>query len=263
MIFKNGDFALSGEKIVFEMDDCGVTTGIGVFDTMLSRDGIPVLAEDHHARLIHDTQRVLRYRPEGLSAGAFQDAARALLAKEGLSSGPARIRTTVTGGKAARPLAPVTDPVIVMAAAPVPDHLPDIQAWVLSSPDYQRTAGSALENCKAAAHYMRSYGAKQDAVAKGGNDAIVLNTDGNAACATTSTLIILRDGIYYTPPLADGVLDGVTRKDLIRRGLIEEHSISLEWLYAAQGIYFANSITGVRAVSSLDGKALNCPEFKL
>lgn len=247
----NGNF-LSSEEIQISPEDSGFTTGIGVFDSQLAVDGNLVYGEDHFNRLLHDAEIVIRKKPD-IDINQFISIAQALLQKNNLIQGRARVRSTITGGVPAHILGPAQKPTVLISVGPAPEigSLPPINACIIE--DYPRMAGCNLENCKRL-DYSRSYNARRDAENRGGNEAILTNTNGYIACAATSNIFIEENGKLITPPLSDGVLFGITRQKIIEERRAREESISKERLLGAEAVYLSNSLTGLRAVSSLDGK---------
>jgi branched-chain amino acid aminotransferase len=53
------------------------------------------------------------------------------------------------------------------------------------------------------------------AVARGFDDAVLLDTNGNVAESTGANLFFVRDGVLYTPT-ADGFLAGITRATILQ-----------------------------------------------
>jgi branched-chain amino acid aminotransferase len=64
-------------------------------------------------------------------------------------------------------------------------------------------------------NYQENILANHEAHKRGAYDAFLINTHGFVTEGTTSNAWIIKDGTLYTPPLSDGVLDGLTRKTLI------------------------------------------------
>ncbi|MBC7427387.1 MAG: aminotransferase class IV [Bacteriovorax sp.] len=58
-------------------------------------------------------------------------------------------------------------------------------------------------------------------------DAFMINTFGFVTEGTTSNAWIIKDGTLYTPPLSDGVLDGLTRKTLFEMAKRQKLSLPL------------------------------------
>lgn len=247
IIWKDGQFIDGFSPSVFA-EDCGISGGLGVFDSMMAKDGVLMDAGDHFDRLLHDVEVVLGMGPSWLPGFvSMTEVWLPLLSQNDLTRGHARIRTTITGGISHGPLSISSIPTVIVTAgrSGSPEHLKPIHCAIIH--DYPRIVNCVLENCKRL-DYSRAFAARRAAKEKGADDAIITNTDGNIACGATSNIFIREDGIFYTPPLRDGVLAGVTRKLMLARGDAIEQSISEQRLRAAQDIYLCNSFTGLRKV---------------
>ena len=238
-----------GHSAVLPYNDSGIVTSIGVFDSLLIRKKSLVSGKAHYERLIHDADKIMGLMPFETYA-TFENIALELLDRKNTDKDKLyRLRTVVTGGSVERPLAKAQSPNIFMSCAPCPEGpLPDVNAVIISN--HPRVAGDSLENCKRL-DYTRSYAARRKAEARGGNEAILTNTNGNIACATTSNIFIEETGKLITPPLSEGVLAGVTRQNLLSDSGAVEDIISIERFKNADKIYLTNSITGKREITLL------------
>lgn len=246
IIYYNGAY-IADTNALISPHDCGFTTAIGIFDSMLALDGTPQHINEHYARIMHDAQTVIGICPE-ISAEQFTAICDKLLKKNNLHNGAARIRTTITGGVVTAPLTPATTTTVLIhtAATDTPDPNPaPIKGYIID--DFPRIAGCILENCKRL-DYSRSYAARQKAKQYGADEAIITNTNGDIACGATSNIFIKEGDTFITPPLSDGVLAGVTRKKLIQEQDACEETITRERLQNADQIYLTNSFWGLREV---------------
>lgn len=242
IIYLNGDYVEDNIPLIHHRD-CGFTTGIGIFDSMLAKNNKPQHLDDHLKRIMHDSKTVIGLQP---NLDDFENIIQALIEKNDLNTEYIRIRTTITGGVTKGPLATPTDTttLIDVAACSPPDTMP-LKCAVIR--DFPRVAGCPLENCKRL-DYSRSYAARQKAKELGVDEAILVNTDGNITCGATSNIFIEENGVLITPPLSDGVLDGVTRKNIIKERDVVEESITPNRLMKADKIYLSNSFMGLREV---------------
>lgn len=244
-IWYNGDYIDSASRFICHRD-CGFTTGIGVFDSMLAENGTPIHITDHFDRVMHDARTVIGIAPD-MDKTQFAEIIGRLLTENNLTAGYARIRTTITGGIVSRPLAVAEQPgILIDAAGSSYDNSP-VSCAIIA--DYPRVAGNPLYNCKRL-DYSESYAARRLAEKMGAAEAILTNTNGNIACGATSNLFIEENGILMTPPLSEGVLAGVTRKHLIAQGAREE-PITKERLITADKAFLTNSFIGLRPVTLL------------
>ncbi len=80
------------------------------------------------------------------------------------------------------------------------------------------------------------------------DDVILWNTRGEITESTIANVAVRLDGRLYTPPVACGLLAGVYRERLLKRGWLRERVIRVDELARAEAIYLINSVRGrVRA----------------
>ena len=79
----------------------------------------------------------------------------------------------------------------------------------------QRSNNAIPPAVKSTASYMNSILAKLEAKEHGYAEAIMLNEAGLVCEGTGENLFIVRDGVLSTPPLSDGLLEGITRDTVL------------------------------------------------
>lgn len=92
------------------------------------------------------------------------------------------------------------------------------------------------------------------------DDVLISNTRGNFIETVSSNLFVFKDGNLNTPPLSDGCLEGVLRKNVIRisetNGLkCIETSVDTDMLNNADEILLTNVIKGVQWVKNFNGNS--------
>jgi len=112
--------------------------------------------------------------------------------------------------------------------------------------------------------YINSVAAKQEAVHKGFDEAIMLNTQGFVAEATGENLFIVRDGEIFTPPLAAGSLGGITRGTIFTIAAdlgmqVRETMIQRSDLYLADEMFCSGTAAEVTPVREIDGRVIGEP----
>lgn len=100
--------------------------------------------------------------------------------------------------------------------------------------------------------------AKDDAGRQGGSEAILIR-DGLVVEGASSNVFVVSGGNAVTPPLAPGILPGITREVLLelardRQLPIEEAEVTVERLRGADEIWITSSTREVISVTRLDGK---------
>lgn len=87
------------------------------------------------------------------------------------------------------------------------------------------------------------------------NNCLVLNTNKNVVEALNGNVFVLKDNVLKTPPIADGCLKGIMRKQIISIAktipeiTIKEESISPFELQKADEIFITNVIKGIQPVT--------------
>ena len=231
-------------------DDRGLLLGDGLFETVLALDGKLVGLAAHLDRMAAgcaamglpplDRPQAERLMGEVLAAVAAPRAA---------------VRLTLTAGSGGRGLDRPETPEPRLFASASASPLPSGPARLITS-SVRRNEGSPAARLKTLA-YLDSVLARREARQQGGDEALMLNSREEAACAAAANVFWVRQGRLFTPALECGVLAGTMRARVLaaagRLGLevAEIHALG-ETLRGAEAIFLTNSLIGVRAVSSLD-----------
>lgn len=110
--------------------------------------------------------------------------------------------------------------------------------------------------------YVNSAFAKTDALLSGFDEAIVLNQDGHVSEGSAENLFMLRDGVVVTPPGHDNILQGITRRTLIKllhddMGMeVVERSIDRTELYLAEELWFSGTGVQIAAITRIDHRPI-------
>ncbi|HEX2154858.1 MAG TPA: branched-chain amino acid transaminase [Acidimicrobiia bacterium] len=127
---------------------------------------------------------------------------------------------------------------------------------------WRRISGqSFVPIAKGSGQYLNSVLAKQEAVATGYDEALMLNVDGNVAEGSGENLFLIRDGIVYTPPVSTGILDGITRASVI--ALLEAEGVDVREagltrgdLYAADELFLTGTAAEVTPIREVDDRPI-------
>lgn len=128
----------------------------------------------------------------------------------------------------------------------------------------QRSINAIPPAVKSTASYMNSILAKLEAKAHGYEEAIMLNEAGLVCEGTGENLFVVRDGVLSTPPLSDGLLEGITRDtilclaDDLEIPAIEE-SLTRTDLYIADEVFMSGSAAELTPIGSVDGREIGKP----
>ncbi len=134
-----------------------------------------------------------------------------------------------------------------MAPPPPPARL--IIARVTRRNEFSPLAGVKSLN------YLDNILARQEAAARGVDDAVLLNTRERVAETTIANLFAVLEGEILTPPLRDGALPGIMRAEVLRAGA-QEGTLTPANLTGAREIFLTSSL-GIRSVAALEGQSLS------
>lgn len=237
----------------FDLRDRGLLLGDGLFDTALAVNGQVVFEARHLDRLQNscaafdipfdraNIQTQLHHAATQIDTGS--------------------LRLTITRGPGPRGVLPPADPApcTVLSAnpgAPAPMWRPSTA--VTTTIRRNETSPTAHHKCLG---YVDAIHALEGARQKGADEALFLNTQGQLACGTVGNVFVLSGDTLKTPPLADGVMPGVVRAELLalapQLGLTPvETSLTPNDLTGAKTVFTTNSLRLISPVVSLDGCAL-------
>lgn len=114
-------------------------------------------------------------------------------------------------------------------------------------------------------NYLNRLLARLEAIRANADEAIMLNREGHIAEGTTDNVFLVRGGVLYTPPAADGALEGVTRAAVLEiaaalRVETKVASVAPYDLRACEEAFVVGTGAGLVPVRSVDGLALPaCP----
>lgn len=123
---------------------------------------------------------------------------------------------------------------------------------------WQRLAPNTIPAMgKAAGNYLSSQLISMEAKRLGFAEGIGLGVDGSVSEGAGENLFLIRDGIIYTPALANSILQGITRDTVVTLAKehgyeIREHAIPRELLYLADEIFLTGTAAEITPVRSVD-----------
>ena len=225
----------------------GVFEGIRAYNTP---EGTAVFRlHEHMARLAASArayQIPMKYTPD-----EWDEACLHLLRENGLES--AYIRPLVFYGGGSIGVNPAKNEVVsMMAAFPWGAYLGDdaaekgIDTMVSSWRRISHT--SLIPTAKGSGGYLNSVLAKQESLAAGFDEAIMLNDAGSVSEGSGMNLFIINDGVVVTPPISAGILEGITRNTVIE--LLRDEGVEVREMDLARGALYAGDemfLTGTAA----------------
>ncbi|MFA5111892.1 MAG: aminotransferase class IV [Desulfobaccales bacterium] len=239
------------------VNDRGFQYGDGLFETLRAEGGRVQFLKEHLERLEASARTFRLPFPAELAWQARLDR---LLAANGLSRGPARIKILLTRGEVpGLGLPEDSPPTLVIWAYPYTPPAPEEYAagWPVAIFPQGR---STFVGRHKSLDYLFYLAARQYALDQGAREALVLEADGLVSEGAASSLVYLHQERFYTPESASalpGVTVAVLRRGLAAQGLrLEERTTTVAHLKAIDGLWLANSLMGLMPVAALDGTPL-------
>ena len=120
---------------------------------------------------------------------------------------------------------------------------------------------AAALNAKVCGHYVNSVIAKLEAIQRGADEALMLNSNGTVAEGTGENVFMVKEGRLFTPPISAGILEGITRDCIMTLGRdmgyqVEEREITRSELFMADEVFMTGTAAEITPVRSLDGRII-------
>lgn len=255
IVFLNGQF-VPEEQATVSVFDRSFLYGDGLFETMRVTNGKPFRWWDHMERLRKGGDFLGIKIPFGCKT--LEKFAVELIAQNKMPD--ALLRLTVSRGVGPRGYSPkgADKPVVVMTLHPFPGAPASGPArWKLVTASFRLPAGEKIAHFKTA-NKLAQVLARSEADAAGADEALLCNTEGFVVEGASSNLFWVEGDTVCTPPLASGILAGVTRAVTLelcqQLGLpFAESQITPDGLRQSSGVFLTLSSLGVVEAKELDG----------
>jgi branched-chain amino acid aminotransferase len=229
----DGSISPTAEATIPVADD-GLLRGDGVFEMVRLYAGRPFTLADHLDRLERSASAI----ELPVDRPAIEREIDALLAEFG--DGDAALRIVLTrGGRR------------LLLTEPLPEHPVTIRvATVTYAPSVILTGVKSIS-------YAANMEATRIAQARGADEAILVQPDGIVLEAPTSTIFWTSpEGGLRTPALDTGILESITRAQIVRELHVEEGAFQVDDLRAATEAFLASTTREVQPISAIDGREL-------
>jgi branched-chain amino acid aminotransferase len=150
-------------------------------------------------------------------------------------------------------------PELTMFAVPFGRYVDNEEGAHVTVSAWRRVDDNAIPaRGKITGAYINSAFIKTDALLNGFDEAVVLTRDGHVSEGSAENIFMLRDGVVYTPPVKDNILEGITRRTvmtLLRDDLgvdVIERSIDRTELYIADELWLCGTGVQIAAIARID-----------
>ena len=248
--------------------DHGLLYGDGVFEGLRFYHGKTFMLEAHLQRLAASARAIALPLPYGHAATAA--AIEALVAAHGGSEG--YLRLVVTRGPGALGIDPrkCGRPTMFIIADQLRIHDADEEAAGISLhvAETRRLPAACLDPAIKSLNYLNNILARIEANRAGCDEALMLNLDGHVSEGSVDNIFIVTNGVIATPPLADGLLAGITRAVIIEvareAGIrVDEKSLWLDDLLVADECFLTGTGAELIPVASIGEHRLPVPDNPL
>ncbi|MEX1367015.1 MAG: aminotransferase class IV, partial [Nannocystaceae bacterium] len=194
--------------------DRGFLYGDSVYETMRTAGGHPLELERHLQRLRRSGDGI------GLSIpfddGQLEDSIERTHAASGNDESYVRLVVTRGAGQVMLDPRHSEDPLLVIIVKPL--ELPSEQAYERGLAavivGITKNAGTSIDPTIKSGNYLNNILALRQAIAAGGDDAIMCNPEGAVSEGATSNVFMVTDGKLLTPNMRTGLLPGITRQSV-------------------------------------------------
>jgi len=259
-VWLNGDL-VPREEAKISVFDHAVLYGDGVFEGIRSYAG-KVFRLEAHVRRLYDSARGIRLAIP-MTQEEMARAVTDTLAANGLAD--SYIRVVVTRGAGTLGLDPNRCPhptvfIICDKITLYPKELYENGLEVITA-STMRNHPNAVNPRLKSLNYLNNILAKIEAIDAGTLEAVMLNHLGYVAECTGDNLFVVRDSRLFTPPIAAGILEGITRDEIIdiarRQGTeVREENLTRQDLYVADECFLTGTAAEVVPVVRIDKRPI-------
>ncbi|MFC1588100.1 branched-chain-amino-acid transaminase [Planctomycetota bacterium] len=259
-IWMNGEL-VDEDQATVSIFDHGVLYGDGIFEGIRMYHG-KVFKHTEHIDRLYDSARVLMLNIP-MSKEEMMQAVVDTCAANNLTD--AYIRLVITRGKGDLGINPLSCPkpsifIIAATIALYPEELYETGLEVITAGTI-RNANEALNPRVKSLNYLNNIMAKIEANNAGVAEVVMLNGKGYVAEGSADNLFIIKNKVVKTPPVTEGILEGITRNtimDLAREEGYEVQECLLNRfdLYAADEFFFTGTGAELIPVIKYDGRVI-------
>jgi branched-chain amino acid aminotransferase len=239
------------------VDNGAFRYGYGLFETMLVKDGMIRLKEYHWERLFAGLEQLYLDIP-ALTTIEWLEAQVLLTVKKNKLEKLCRVRLQFYAGGGGLYSAESSKPGFViecfsMEAENLVLNENGIATGIATGLNKSMDSLSNLKSCNALIYTIAARQARENKW----NDALICNTENHIIESTIANIFWIKDGIIYTPPLADGCVAGVMRRYIKQQIGAKEKSLTVNELTTATEVFLTNAIKGIRWVKSFGDATFN------
>ncbi len=258
MVYVNGAM-LPKSQAGINVFDHGLLYGDGVFEGIRVYRGRIFKLEQHLDRLYECAGRIRLDLAKHVTRDQMTQIMRRCIEANEITEG--YIRLVVTRGVGTLGLNPFhcPEPGVVCIADQISLYTPEMyeNGMRVVVAERPRIPVECLDPRIKSLNYLNNILAKVEAIDAGCLECIMLNTDGRVAEGSGDNIFVVKDGELHTPPVTEGLLEGITRRFVIRdlapmAGVsVNERTIELSEVMDADEIFLTGSAAEMIAVTKI------------
>lgn len=256
MVNINGNI-IKKEQASLSINNRGFTYGDAVFETIKVLQNNVLFLEDHYFRLMASLRIMRMEIPMNFSLEFFENEILSLIKIRNLEQYSVRVKFIVNRSEGGL-FTPENNDIDYIIFA---DRL-DVDFYEYNDNNYRvdlfkdfYISPSLISTLKTNNRIINVVGGIY-ATENNLNNCLILNTNKNIVEALNANLFLVKDNCVKTPPLQDGCIKGIMRKQVIEiikllpEYTIEESSISSFELQKADELFLTNVITGIQPITN-------------
>ena len=257
-IWHNGEL-IPWEKAQIHVMSHVVHYGSSVFEGIrcyAQPGGAGVFRLPEHMQRLCDSAKIYRM-PLDYSAEQLSTAVVDVIEANGVA--PCYIRPFAFRGYGEIGVNPLRSPVeVYIANFPWGKYVPGNEGADVCISSWNRLAPNTMPSlAKAGANYMNSQLIRMEAEINGYAEGIALDVNGYLSEGSGENLFLVRGDVLYTTPLANSVLNGITRNSIMQLAkqlgiTVVEQALPREMLYICDEAFFTGTAAEVTHLRSVD-----------
>jgi branched-chain amino acid aminotransferase len=249
------------EQAVVSVFDHGLLYGDGVFEGIRVYGGKVFLLGEHVERLYESALAIRLVIP--ISPAEMAAAVEKTVAANKIGDGYVRLVVTRGAGSLGLDIRKTSHPQVIVIADTISLYPADLyeKGMEIITASTIRNHPAALSPRIKSLNYLNNIMAKIEATDAGAPEAIMLNHKGDVAECTGDNLFLVKRGELLTPPLDAGVLDGITRRAVMRLAVqagvaVREVTLQRHDVYVAEECFLTGTAAEVIPVVGVDGRKI-------
>jgi branched-chain amino acid aminotransferase len=254
----NGSVVPAEEARVSVLDN-GFTFGDAVYETLRTYGGRPFELGRHLRRLRASAGRLGFAIPDG--DAEIERRLLDLLAQAGNPESYIRMIVSRGVGDISYNFERVSAPTVVLVVKPLEPYPASLfeRGLDVAVVSVRRNSPHALDPAIKSCNLLNNVLAVREAQGRKADEAILLNERGEVAEGASTNVFVVKGGALRTPPLAAGILAGITREVLLglfaeMKVAVDDRPLPLAELLSADEAFLTGTVREVMPIRSIDGQ---------